>query len=248
MVSAAAGAVLAVTITSGGINSLVGTAISAGLLPPLVNSGMLMAYAGVYAPPEKRWDFYEMGLYAVVFYLSHVVTIFCVANTIFWLKEIDPRFSSAEDNSYKDLPSVAALVKRKAEGGNFFLDNLKNELDTMKEDIEDFGSDFTHKATGLATGLVEGVKSGVQVLGGKPVGHRGGDADLESGEGDGGGVGMERGKAKVPLDDIRSSPQRTRHRSRSRAVADSAVNGEVGYEDEPGMGKKDTKNPMFDFL
>ena len=46
MVSAAAGAVLAVTITSGGINSLVGTAISAGLLPPLVNAGMLQAYAG----------------------------------------------------------------------------------------------------------------------------------------------------------------------------------------------------------
>jgi hypothetical protein len=28
-----------VTITSGGINSLVGTAISAGLLPPIVNAG-----------------------------------------------------------------------------------------------------------------------------------------------------------------------------------------------------------------
>jgi uncharacterized membrane protein len=117
MVSAAAGAVLAVTITSGGVNSLVGTAISAGLLPPLVNSGMLCAYAGVYAPPGLRNDFYEMGLYAIIFYMSHVFTIFVVANTVFWLKEIDPRFSSSEDSNYSELPSVAEAKKRSAAGG-----------------------------------------------------------------------------------------------------------------------------------
>lgn len=86
LVSAAAGAVLAVTITSGGINSLVGTAISAGLLPPLVNAGMLIAYAGIYSPPSERFKFYEMGAYALVFYLSHVITIIVVANIVFWLK------------------------------------------------------------------------------------------------------------------------------------------------------------------
>jgi uncharacterized membrane protein len=39
IVSAAAGMVLGVSLTSAGGNALVGTAISAGLLPPLVNAG-----------------------------------------------------------------------------------------------------------------------------------------------------------------------------------------------------------------
>ena len=39
VVSGAAGMVLGVSVTSGGVNTLVGTAISAGLLPPIVNAG-----------------------------------------------------------------------------------------------------------------------------------------------------------------------------------------------------------------
>ena len=44
VVSAAAGCVLAVSLSSAGGNALVGTAISAGLLPPLVNAGKNMIY------------------------------------------------------------------------------------------------------------------------------------------------------------------------------------------------------------
>jgi uncharacterized hydrophobic protein (TIGR00271 family) len=54
IVSAAAGMVLGVSLTSTGGNALVGTAISAGLLPPLVNAGMMFSYATIYAPLEKR--------------------------------------------------------------------------------------------------------------------------------------------------------------------------------------------------
>jgi uncharacterized membrane protein len=52
VVSAAAGTVLGVSLTSTGGNALVGTAISAGLLPPLVNAGMLMSYSFVWAKEE----------------------------------------------------------------------------------------------------------------------------------------------------------------------------------------------------
>eukprot|EP00941_MAST-03F_sp_MAST-3F-sp1_P002072 g2072.t1 len=41
----ASGLVVGVSVTGGGINSLVGVAISASLLPPVVNSGMCLAYA-----------------------------------------------------------------------------------------------------------------------------------------------------------------------------------------------------------
>ena len=86
VVSAAAGCVLAVTITSAGVNSLVGTAISAGLLPPIVNAGMLITYAGIYAPSDKKYDLTEMGCYNLVFYATHVVTIIIVANLVFAMK------------------------------------------------------------------------------------------------------------------------------------------------------------------
>ena len=92
IVSAAAGMVLAVSLSSPATNALVGTAISAGLLPPLVNCGMLISYSMTYAPYDQKYDFYEMGSYSFVFYLTHVFTIIIVANIVFWLKDIDPRF------------------------------------------------------------------------------------------------------------------------------------------------------------
>lgn len=54
VVSAAAGVVLAVSLTSTGGNPLVGTAISAGLLPPIVNAGMLTTYSWAYAAPSAK--------------------------------------------------------------------------------------------------------------------------------------------------------------------------------------------------
>lgn len=54
IVSAAAGCVLAVSLSTNGGNALVGTAISAGLLPPLVNAGMLISYSFVYAPVSRE--------------------------------------------------------------------------------------------------------------------------------------------------------------------------------------------------
>jgi hypothetical protein len=51
-----------------------------------------MSYSFAYAPKEKAWDFYEMGIYAILFYFSHVITIIFVANLVFWLKAVDPRF------------------------------------------------------------------------------------------------------------------------------------------------------------
>lgn len=53
---------------------------------------MMWAYAAIYAPSNQRQEFYDTGTYNVLFYCTHVVTIVVVANFIFWLKDIDPRF------------------------------------------------------------------------------------------------------------------------------------------------------------
>jgi uncharacterized hydrophobic protein (TIGR00271 family) len=125
IVSAAAGVVLGVSLTATGGNALVGTAISAGLLPPIVNAGMLMAYAIAYAPKEKKDSFYEMGNYAILFYFSHVVTIIIVANLVFWLKDIDPRFRDGEDTSFDDIPSLVEHKKRLEASGNNHTERAK---------------------------------------------------------------------------------------------------------------------------
>lgn len=86
VVSCAAGIVLAVSLTSTGGNALVGSAISAGLLPPIVSAGMLHSYAYTYAAIRDKALMYQMGMYNLAFYSSHVIAIIVVANIIFWLK------------------------------------------------------------------------------------------------------------------------------------------------------------------
>lgn len=135
IVSAAAGMVLGVSLTSTGGNALVGTAISAGLLPPLVNAGMMFAYASIYSPIEERQKFYDTSIYNVLFYFTHVVTIVASANCVFWLKDVDPRFKEGEDSDFNDVPTLldhklalegrAMTEKEKAE---FFIKNVKEDL------------------------------------------------------------------------------------------------------------------------
>lgn len=86
VVSAAAGTVLGVSLTAAGGNALVGTAISAGLLPPIVNAGMMISYAMAYAPKGQRAMFFATGYYSVTFYTTHVIVIIFAANFVFWLK------------------------------------------------------------------------------------------------------------------------------------------------------------------
>ena len=107
IVSAAAGTVLGVALTSEGGNQLVGTAISAGLLPPIVNAGMLFTYAMAYAKKDKG-SFYEMSGYSILFFLTHVATIVIVANLVFWLKDIDKNawLKDKDDENFDDFEGL----------------------------------------------------------------------------------------------------------------------------------------------
>lgn len=156
VVSGAAGMVLGVSVTVGGVNSLVGTAISAGLLPPIVNSGMLYTYAFTYAKIEQRAEMLSMAGYHLEFFSSHVFVIFVVANTIFYLKEINPRFKDTEDVSFVDYPTLLeynrSLSEQDVEGGeskgesgvgagaaikkNFLVRNTLHELEEFREKFD----------------------------------------------------------------------------------------------------------------
>ena len=129
---------------------------AAGLLPPIVNAGMLIAYSIAYAPKETTGSFYEMGNYAILFYFSHVVTIVIVANLVFWLKDVSPKFRDGEDASFDDIPSLVEHKKRlEASGMNgerakaaFFVNHIKGDVKEIALDMKDKASGFANIVTG----------------------------------------------------------------------------------------------------
>jgi uncharacterized hydrophobic protein (TIGR00271 family) len=85
VVAFASGIAVVLGITMGGVNAIVGTAISASLLPPIVNSGMCMAMAILYHIQQSSLDddkVYEDSMnyyvYSGVSYVSFDCTSFMV--------------------------------------------------------------------------------------------------------------------------------------------------------------------------
>ena len=99
IIAAASGVVVGTSITSDGVNSLVGVAISASLLPPLVNSGLLVAFVvpgvaddcgavGNDACTLTQSQFLEMAGVSALLYVMNVIIIMIVASIIFSMQRI----------------------------------------------------------------------------------------------------------------------------------------------------------------
>lgn len=92
----------------------------------------MISYSFTYAPKEKQVLFYSTGFYSLTFYATHVITIICVANFVFWLKDIDPRFregirsfvtscsnvtifsfiGTGDESDFSDIPSLVEHKRR----------------------------------------------------------------------------------------------------------------------------------------
>jgi hypothetical protein len=100
-----------------------------------------------------------------------VITIVFVANIIFWLKDIDPRFREGEDSSFNDIPSLVehrTLLasqgktfdeKKKAE---YFIENIKEDL---KKDVQNLANNIKDRANDFAA--LVGIGSGSSGDGGR---------------------------------------------------------------------------------
>lgn len=152
------------SMTSTGGNALVGSAISAGLLPPIVSAGMLLAYGFTYAPLTQKHNFYEMAAYLLTFYLSHVLAIVVVANIIFWLKDINPHFKEGDDANFNDIPSIVAHKKRLEEKGESNFEKGKAEffVENIKGDLKDLAADLKEKTMDVGNLLTFGLIPGLQ--------------------------------------------------------------------------------------
>mmetsp|Transcript_20857 Transcript_20857/g.63562 ORF Transcript_20857/g.63562 Transcript_20857/m.63562 type:complete len:306 (-) Transcript_20857:197-1114(-) len=83
---------VSLAITGGGINALVGVAISAALLPPIVNSGIGLAL-GIYYAAESHSEshhFLQLSLVSFLLFVVNFFTIMLVGLFMFRLKNVEP--------------------------------------------------------------------------------------------------------------------------------------------------------------
>ena len=115
IIALASGIVVANAITSDGVNSLVGVAISASLLPPIVNSGIMVMFGiGVATACEKDTDmctatkkeFLWKALYSFLLYALNVLVIIITAGMIFYNQKVG-RFRGFLQKENKELLDAA---------------------------------------------------------------------------------------------------------------------------------------------
>mmetsp|Transcript_3896 Transcript_3896/g.7119 ORF Transcript_3896/g.7119 Transcript_3896/m.7119 type:complete len:359 (-) Transcript_3896:29-1105(-) len=92
--AAPSGVGLAIGVTNAAMNALVGVALSASLLPPLVNSGMCVTMGTIYTAASDAtgsdMHFFTMGLISTLVFLLNFFTIWTFAYLTFRLKGISP--------------------------------------------------------------------------------------------------------------------------------------------------------------
>jgi uncharacterized hydrophobic protein (TIGR00271 family) len=124
VVACAAGVILgnAILKTTGG-NSLIGIAITAGLLPPVVFSGMLLSFGIFHAEDEDsendktQEQYYRDSKITLLAYFVHLLCIGTFSNIIFFLKDVNPRFRELDDLKIEDAPTQQAHRRSLAELG-----------------------------------------------------------------------------------------------------------------------------------
>ena len=99
MVAIPSGIGVALALTGGGVNALVGVAISAALLPPIVNSGLCLALAFWFNDADdQRLDgysdmgaaYFEYSFWSFLLFIVNFVLIIVLALMIFKLKKLKP--------------------------------------------------------------------------------------------------------------------------------------------------------------
>ena len=121
MVAAATGIILgnAILRQRTGDKSLIGIAISAGLLPPIVNSGMLMSLSLLHkslSGEPANVEYIIQSRNSAISFGIHSFCIFTGANILFFLKDLYPNFRKEDDD----------VIKEQAESHEQYLRDLEN--------------------------------------------------------------------------------------------------------------------------
>eukprot|EP00957_Ditylum_brightwellii_P147602 11240858-Ditylum_brightwellii.AAC.1 len=97
IIAALLGTAMALEESNANINSVVGTAIAAALLPPTVNCGICLAYALIgqfFISAEEALDdterliFYEIAIGSAILVCTNVLFIYLFASLVFKIKKV----------------------------------------------------------------------------------------------------------------------------------------------------------------
>lgn len=105
IMSIASGAIIGVSVTTGAVNPYIAGLLSAGLLPPIINASMLVFYCIVFknSISDSYNIYFRTGIYNLIFYSTHVVTIIISINIVFILKKINKKFKIQNELAFEDL-------------------------------------------------------------------------------------------------------------------------------------------------
>lgn len=97
---------VALALTGGGINALVGVAISAALLPPIVNSGLCLSLAFWFEGDPDDYDtqgdlYYRYSIWSFLLFVVNFVLIIFLALGVFKLKKISPHRIRKDKSAWK---------------------------------------------------------------------------------------------------------------------------------------------------
>lgn len=158
------GAAVAIAVLSENFGSLVGTAISASLLPPAVNTGLLWAYSLIHAifrasESEKFMKFLEnlkysqnqslelliLGTISLCMTITNVICVYLVGKILIRIKiEVAPVLSDEERQFWKhDVPIARDYNKTlNAEEGKVLSDELAEFMGHESENFRGVGAEL----------------------------------------------------------------------------------------------------------
>lgn len=110
VVAFASGVAVIVAVTMGGVNAIVGTAISASLLPPIVNAGVCWAMSFIYSFMENTghdsYQYSVFGAFSFCLFIVNFVTIVAVGFLTFrFVKDVKPEHSRTYSISLESTKS-----------------------------------------------------------------------------------------------------------------------------------------------
>ena len=112
MISFVSGIAAGLCVTNGGINSLVGVAIAASILPPIANGGICLARAALGPVVSDKDDVEEyliMCAYTLGLFFINVLNIFIAALIMFKVKSVVPATTNKQQTFYRDIPKIALV-------------------------------------------------------------------------------------------------------------------------------------------
>lgn len=147
IIALASGIIVGNAVTSSGVNSLVGVAISASLLPPIVNSGILVALSVLYCQDSEescsgQKEFIKEALFSLSLYAENVLIIAVIAAFIFYsqrMGEVKAVYGSRSDVLNLSDPRIQKKLKLAAGVDLFSYDHAFTKLQEEKEIKRDVG-------------------------------------------------------------------------------------------------------------